>query len=79
MARHIRFTENFHAVDGAGNSSIKYRAGETYPATEETERLAASGIAEAVEIAEEPATITDTITADSAPAADIAPADTPVI
>jgi hypothetical protein len=78
MARHIRFTENFHAVDGAGNSSIKYRAGETYPATEETERLTASGIAVVVEIVDEPAAIIDTITADSAPAADTASADTPV-
>lgn len=72
MARHIRFTENFHAVDGAGNSSIKYRAGETYPVTEETEHLTASGIAEAVEIADEHTPATD------APAADTASADTPV-
>lgn len=75
MTRHIRFTENFHAVDGAGNSSIKYRAGETYPATEETERLAASGIAEAVEIADEPTPATDVI---DAPATDPASTDTPV-
>jgi len=75
MTRHIRFTENFHAVDGAGNSSIKYSAGETYPATEETERLAASGIAEAVEIADEPTPATN---ATDAPAADSASADTHV-
>lgn len=75
MTRHLRFTENFHAVDGAGNSSIKYRAGETYPATEETERLAASGIAEAVEIADELTPATDAI---DAPAADTTTADTPV-
>lgn len=75
MTRHIRFTENFHAVDGAGNSSIKYRAGETYPATEETERLTASGIAEAVEIADEPTPATDAI---DVPTADTASADTPV-
>ncbi|BBE50821.1 hypothetical protein OYT1_ch1264 [Ferriphaselus amnicola] len=75
MTRHIRFTENFHAVDGAGNSSIKYRAGETYPATEETERLTASGIAVAVEIADEPTPAIDAI---DAPATDPASADTPV-
>lgn len=75
MTRHLRFTENFHAVDGAGNSSIKYRAGESYLATEETERLAASGIAEAVEIADEPTPATDVT---DAPAADTASADTPV-
>lgn len=75
MTRHIRFNDNFHAVDGAGNSSVKYRAGETYPATEETERLVASGIAEVVEIADEPTPATDAI---DAPAADTTTADTPV-
>lgn len=75
MTRHILFASNFHAVDGAGNSSVKYRAGEQYPATEETERLAASGIAEAVDIIDEPAATPDVA---ATPAADTTAVDTPV-
>jgi hypothetical protein len=50
MTTMIRFSTNFYAVNGGGTSYIKYQAGATYPVDEETSRLAASGIAETVEI-----------------------------
>ena len=52
MVKRILFSQNFNAVDGGGNSYPKYRAGEHYEPTEETERLVAAGIAEAIDVPE---------------------------
>lgn len=65
MAKRILFSQNFNAVDGGGNSYPKYRAGEHYEPSEETERLVAAGVACAIEVAD-----------DTAPAADPAVTDT---
>ncbi len=46
----IGFLTDFYAVDGSGNSKVKYAAGQSYTPDEETERLVASGIAEEVEV-----------------------------
>ena len=51
----IRFLTDFYAVDGSGNSNVKYSAGASYPQDEETTRLAASGIAEEISVPDEPA------------------------
>jgi hypothetical protein len=48
LGTRILFSLDFNAVDGAGNSYIKYRAGESYEVTEETTRLVAAGIAESI-------------------------------
>lgn len=48
MGTRILFSLDFNAVDGAGNSYVKYRAGENYEVTEETTRLVAAGIAESI-------------------------------
>lgn len=48
MSKRILFSLDFNAVDGAGNSYVKYRAGESYEVTEETTRLVAAGIAESI-------------------------------
>lgn len=68
----IRFLTDFFAVDGSGNSNIKYCAGASYPPEEETSRLAASGIAEEIDVPEEPATLDQQLApdhpADSVPA-----------
>lgn len=50
MSTRILFSVDFNAVDGAGNSYVKYRAGENYEVTEETTRLVAAGIAESIVI-----------------------------
>jgi hypothetical protein len=55
MSTRILFNLDFNAVDGGGNSFVKYRAGESYEVTEETTRLVASGIAEPVDVPEIPA------------------------
>jgi len=55
MSTRILFNLDFNAVDGGGNSFVKYRAGESYEVTEETTRLVASGIAEPVAVPESPA------------------------
>lgn len=52
MAKRVLFSQNFNAVDGGGNSYPKYRAGEHYEPTEETERLVAGGIAEVIDVPE---------------------------
>lgn len=50
MSTRILFSLDFNAVDGAGNSYVKYRAGESYEVTEETTRLVSAGIAESIVI-----------------------------
>jgi hypothetical protein len=55
MSTRILFNLDFNAVDGGGNSFVKYRAGESYEVTEETTRLVAAGIAEPVDVQENPA------------------------
>ena len=55
MSTRILFNLDFNAVDGGGNSFVKYRAGESYEVTEETTRLVAAGIAEPVDVPESPA------------------------
>ncbi len=55
MSTRILFNLDFNAVDGGGNSFVKYRAGESYEVTEETTRLVAAGIAEPVDVPENPA------------------------
>ena len=52
MSTRILFNLDFNAVDGGGNSFVKYRAGESYEVTEETTRLVAAGIAEPVDVPE---------------------------
>ena len=52
MSMRILFNLDFNAVDGGGNSYVKYRAGECYEVTEETTRLVAAGIAEIVDVPE---------------------------
>ena len=54
MSTRILFNLDFNAVDGGGNSYVKYRAGECYKVTEETTRLVAAGIAEIVDVPEMP-------------------------
>ena len=54
MGTRVLFNLDFNAVDGGGNSYAKYRAGETYAVTEETTRLVAAGIAETVDVPDEP-------------------------
>lgn len=66
MAKRILFSQNFNAVDGGGNSYPKYRAGEHYEPSEETERLIAAGIAEVIEIADETAPAADPVVTDTA-------------
>ncbi len=66
MAKRILFSQNFNAVDGGGNSYPKYRAGEHYEPSEETERLVAAGIAEAIEVADETAPAADPVVTDTA-------------
>lgn len=73
MAKRILFSQNFNAVDGGGNSYPKYRAGEHYEPSEETERLVAAGIAEAIEVADATASAADPVVTD----ATIPLADTP--
>jgi hypothetical protein len=73
MTKRILFSQNFNAVDGGGNSYPRYRAGEHYEPTEETERLVAAGIAEAIDVPEEVAAIADPVVTDTASP----PADTP--
>ena len=58
MSTRVLFNLDFNAVDGAGNSYAKYRAGENYAVTEETTRLVAAGIAEAVDVPDESAPAT---------------------
>ena len=55
MGTRVLFNLDFNAVDGGGNSYAKYRAGETYAVTEETTRLVATGIAETVDVSDDPA------------------------
>ena len=55
MSTRILFNLDFNAVDGAGNSYVKYRTGECYEVTEETTRLVAAGIAESGDVPEKPA------------------------
>lgn len=75
MTKRILFSQNFNAVDGGGNSYPKYRAGEHYEPSEETERLVAAGIAEAIEVADETAPAADPVVTDTAsPPADTAAA-----
>ena len=54
MSMRILFRADFFAVDGAGNSRVLYRAGESYEVTDETTRLVAAGIADAVEVTDAP-------------------------
>ena len=54
MTTRIVFHQNFHAVDGGGNSYVKYRAGESYAADVETTRLVAAGIAEVLDMQNAP-------------------------
>lgn len=54
MGTRVLFNLDFNAVDGGGNSYAKYRAGETYAVTEETTRLVAVGIAETVDVPDDP-------------------------
>lgn len=54
MGTRVLFNLDFNAVDGGGNSYAKYRAGETYAVTEETTRLVAAGIAETVDVPDDP-------------------------
>ena len=56
MSTRILFSLDFNAVDGAGNSYVKYRAGEIYEVTEETTRLVAAGIAESIVVPDAAAT-----------------------
>lgn len=65
MAKRILFSQNFNAVDGGGNSYPKYRAGEHYESSEETERLVAAGIAEAIEVADDTAPAADPVVTDT--------------
>lgn len=65
MAKRILFSQNFNAVDGGGNSYPKYRAGEHYEPSEETERLVAAGIAEAIEVADETAPASEPVMTDT--------------
>ena len=65
MGTRILFSLDFNAVDGAGNSYVKYRAGENYEVTEETIRLVAAGIAESIAVSD--AIETGASTAPSAP------------
>lgn len=67
MTTTIRFLANFYAVNGGGTSYVKYKAGSTYPADEETMRLAQSGIAEIVDVDEEPAAPLDVVQPDPTP------------
>ena len=67
MTTTIRFVENFYAVNGGGTSYVKYQAGSTYPADEETMRLAQSGIAEIVDVDEEPTSPPDVVQPGSMP------------
>ncbi len=53
----IRFLTDFYAVDGSGNSNVKYAAGVSYPQDEETTRLVASGIAEEITVPDGPAAL----------------------
>ena len=55
MSTRVLFNLDFNAVDGGGNSYAKYRAGENYAVTEETTRLVAAGIAETVDVPDDPA------------------------
>ncbi|BBE50896.1 hypothetical protein OYT1_ch1339 [Ferriphaselus amnicola] len=66
MAKRILLSQSFNAVDGGGNSYPKYRAGEHYEPSEETERLVAAGIAEAIEVADETAPAADQVVTDTA-------------
>jgi hypothetical protein len=66
MAKRIQFSQNFNAVDGGGNSYPKYLAGEHYEPNEETERLVAAGIAEAIEVADDTAPAADPVVTDTA-------------
>ena len=45
----IRFLADFYAVDGAGNSFVKYAKGGVYPVNEETAGQVSAGFAEEVE------------------------------
>ena len=54
MSTRILFNLDFNAVEGAGNSYVKYRAGECYEVSEETTRLVAAGIAVPVDVPEKP-------------------------
>ncbi len=54
MSTRILFNLDFNAVDGGGNSYVKYRAVECYEVTEETTRLVAAGIAKIVDVPEMP-------------------------
>ena len=54
MGTRVLFNLDFNAVDGGGNSYAKYRVGEAYAVTEETTRLVAAGIAETVDVPDDP-------------------------
>jgi hypothetical protein len=49
VSARILFSLDFNAVDGAGNSYVKYRAGQDYEVTEETVRMVAAGIAQTLD------------------------------
>jgi hypothetical protein len=70
MSTRILFSLDFNAVDGAGNSYVKYRAGENYEVTEETTQLVAAGIAESIVVPD--AAETGASTAPSAPSSSAA-------
>lgn len=70
----IRYTKPFFAVGEFGHSEEKFKAGQTYPVTPESEKHVRRGIAEMVEVEDLPAAepAGDT-TAAKAPAQDAAP------
>lgn len=76
----IRYTKPFFAVGELGHSEEKFKAGQTYPVTPESEKHVRRGIAEVVEVEDPPAAEpeasaapTGNTTADQAPAQASAP------
>lgn len=78
----IRYTQSFFAVGELGHSEEKFKKGQTYPVTPESEKHVRRGIAEVVEVEDPPAAepeasaeaARDTAAEAAAPAADQAPA-----
>lgn len=70
----IRFNANFYGTDSGGNSRAVFEAGKYYPAAdEEARRCIARGIAEEVDVPDEPAADEPSSPAASVPEATPAP------
>lgn len=56
-----RFMQNYYEVGERGFSELKYEAGKEYQLTNETKRLVVRGIAEPVDVPDEPAETVKTL------------------